>query len=38
VENVYIPAPVAGTWTVEVHGFNVPSGRQPYALIVAKAA
>mgnify|MGYP002682723364 CR=1 FL=1 len=27
VENVYIQSPAAGTWTVEVRGFNVPSGR-----------
>jgi hypothetical protein len=34
VENVYIAAPAAGTWTVEVRGFNVPSGPQPFALVV----
>lgn len=34
VENVYVQAPAAGTWTVEVRGFNVPSGPQPYALVV----
>ena len=34
VENVYIQAPAPGTWTVEVRGFNVPSGPQPYALVV----
>lgn len=34
VENVYIQSPAAGTWTVQVSGFNVPSGPQPYALVV----
>lgn len=34
VENVYINAPAAGVWTVQVTGFNVPSGPQPFALVV----
>ncbi len=34
LENVYIQAAVLGTWTVEVRGFNVPSGPQPFALVV----
>lgn len=34
VENVYLAAPAAGTWTVAVTGFNVPSGPQPFALVV----
>jgi hypothetical protein len=34
VENVYIQSPTAGTWTITVRGFNVPSGPQPYALVV----
>ncbi|MFH1085327.1 MAG: S8 family serine peptidase, partial [Chloroflexota bacterium] len=34
VENVYIQAPAAGTWTVQVSGYNVPYGPQPYALVV----
>ncbi len=34
VENVYIQNATAGTWTVTVSGFNVPSGPQPFALIV----
>lgn len=34
VENVYIAAPAAGTWTVEISGSNVPQGPQPYALVV----
>jgi hypothetical protein len=38
VENVYIQSAAAGTWTVTVRGFNVPSGPQPYALVVDGAA
>ena len=34
VENVYIQSAGAGTWTVEVRGFNVPNGPQPFALVV----
>lgn len=34
VENVYVAAAGTGTWTVEVRGFNVPSGPQPFALVV----
>jgi hypothetical protein len=34
VENVYIQAPVAGTYTVTVKGFNVPNGPQKFALAV----
>jgi hypothetical protein len=34
VENVYILAPAAGAWTVQVSGANVPSGPQPFALVV----
>ncbi len=34
VENVYIQSAAAGTWTVEVSGFNVPQGAQPFALVV----
>jgi serine protease AprX len=34
VENVYIQSPGAGTWTVEVRGYNVPNGPQPFALVV----
>ncbi len=35
VENVYIQSADAGIWTVQVSGTNVPSGPQPYALVVA---
>jgi hypothetical protein len=34
VENVYVNGAEAGTWTVRVRGFNVPSGPQPFALVV----
>jgi hypothetical protein len=34
VENVYVQSAGTGTWTVEVRGFNVPNGPQPYALVV----
>ena len=34
VENVYLQLAEAGTWTVEVRGFNVPNGPQPFALVV----
>ena len=34
VENVYIQNPTSGTWTVEVIGYNVPNGPQPFALVV----
>ena len=37
VENVYIQAPAAGAWTVEVSGANVPQGPQPFALVVSAA-
>jgi hypothetical protein len=34
VENIYINSAVTGSWTVEVRGFNVPNGPQPFALVV----
>jgi serine protease AprX len=34
LENVYIADALAGTWTVAVWGYNVPSGPQPFALVV----
>ncbi len=34
VENVYIANPGAGPYTVQVKGYNVPNGPQPYALVV----
>ncbi len=35
VENVYIAAPTSGQYTVNVAGYNVPNGPQPYALVVS---
>jgi subtilisin-like proprotein convertase family protein len=35
VENAYIQNPAAGTWTVRVRGFNVPSGPQTFALVAS---
>jgi hypothetical protein len=35
VENVYIQAPVAGFWRVQVIGRNVPYGSQPFALVIS---
>jgi hypothetical protein len=34
LENVRVASAIAGTWTVVVHGYNIPSGPQPFALIV----
>jgi len=34
VENVYVQAAATGTWTVEIIGYNVPNGPQPFALVV----
>jgi hypothetical protein len=34
VENVYVQSAASGTWTVQVVGFNVPNGPQPFALVV----
>ena len=34
VENVYVQAAESGTWTVEVKGYNVPNGPQPFALVI----
>ncbi|MGE0481921.1 MAG: S8 family serine peptidase [Phycisphaerae bacterium] len=33
IEQVLVANPPAGTWTVEVVGFNVPQGPQPYSLV-----
>ncbi len=32
IEQVYVQNPAAGVWRVEVHGFNVPQGPQPFSL------
>jgi hypothetical protein len=37
VENVFIQAPAAGSYTVQVSGANVPQGPQPFALVVRGA-
>lgn len=34
VENVVLPNPETGSFTITVSGFNVPYGPQPYALVV----
>ena len=34
LENIYVSSAPAGTWTVSVRGYNVPSGPQPFALVV----
>jgi serine protease AprX len=34
VENVYIQSPAAGTYTVTINGYNIPSGPQKFALAV----
>lgn len=34
VENVFLPDAAGGEWSVVVRGHNVPSGSQPYALVV----
>ncbi|UCG16735.1 MAG: S8 family serine peptidase, partial [Phycisphaerales bacterium] len=33
IEQVLVNSPAAGTWTVEVRGYNVPSGPQIYSLV-----
>jgi hypothetical protein len=35
VENVFVPSPAAGSWTVTVRAYNVPQGPQPFALVAA---
>ncbi len=37
VEGIDIPAAGLGTNTIEVHGYNVPNGPQPYALVIQGA-
>ena len=34
VENVYVQSAATGTWTVEIKGYNVAYGPQPFALVV----
>ncbi|UCF32392.1 MAG: S8 family serine peptidase, partial [Phycisphaerales bacterium] len=33
IEQVLVDDPEAGTWTIEVYGYNVPEGPQPYSLV-----
>ena len=33
IEQVVVDNPANGTWTIEVHGYNVPDGPQPYSLV-----
>ena len=33
VENVFVQSAETGTWTVQVSGYNVPNGPQPFALV-----
>jgi len=37
LENVFVAGAAAGTWTISVRGYNIPSGPQPFALIVDAA-
>jgi subtilase family serine protease/subtilisin family serine protease len=34
VENVYVFSSAVGTWTIDVSGYNVPNGPQPFALVI----
>ncbi len=34
LENAYVASAAAGTWTVVVQGYNVPTGPQPFAIVV----
>jgi len=35
VEGILIEAPVAGFWSLQVRGYNIPTGTQSYALVVS---
>ncbi|HSS00753.1 MAG TPA: S8 family serine peptidase [Kofleriaceae bacterium] len=35
VEQVIVPTPLAGTYTIKVRAFNVPSSAQPFALVIS---
>lgn len=37
IEQVFVNSPTAGTWTIEIQGFDVPSGPQPFSLISSHA-
>ena len=34
VENVYLFSAAQGSWTIQVSGYNVPNGPQPFALVI----
>jgi subtilisin family serine protease len=34
LENAYVASAAAGTWTLVIGGYNVPTGPQPFALVV----
>ncbi len=38
IEQVYVANPAAGTWTIEVYGYNVPESPQPFSLVGDGAA
>ncbi len=38
VEGIDIPATSSGTYTIVIHGYNVPNGPQPYALVLREDA
>ncbi|MFN8483832.1 MAG: S8 family serine peptidase [Anaerolineae bacterium] len=38
VENVYVQSAATGAWSIEVKGYNVPNGPQPFALVVTGAS
>jgi subtilisin family serine protease len=38
VEQVFVNAPANGTWKIRVRGLSVPSGPQPYSLIITGAS
>lgn len=37
LENAYVQSAEGGTWAIEVLGYNVPTGPQPFALVVDNA-
>lgn len=37
IEQVYVSLPEPGTWSVDVHGFNVPVGPQTFSIAVSPA-
>ncbi|HNQ24761.1 MAG TPA: S8 family serine peptidase, partial [Phycisphaerae bacterium] len=37
LEQVLVSSPAAGTWTIEVYGYNVPHGPQPFSLCATPA-